>query len=106
MVAGPAAVLARSSHPAVPGPLPFHLLLLPGRLLQILLVGPDRVFGRRTARRALSRGALVPARAAERAPLLRLHRGPLSVRAHLRRLAGAVVHGSGDRAEGAGRRAR
>ena len=86
-----AAVLAGAAHPAVPGPLPVHLLLLPRRVLQGVLVRPDRVLGRRAARHALPRRALVPAGAAERPPLLRLRGRAVPVRAVLRRVAGDVV---------------
>ena len=45
LVAGARAVLAGAPDPAVPGSLPLHLLLLPRRLLQGVLGGPDLVRG-------------------------------------------------------------
>ena len=97
VVAGAAAVLAGAPHPAVPRALPLHLLLLPRRLLQGVLGRPALVLGGRAARHAVPRRALVPAGAAERPPLLRLHRRHLPVRAVLRRVAGALVPHRGRR---------
>ena len=78
LVAGVAAVLAGAPDPAVPRPLPLHLLLLPRRLLQGVL-GRSAVVRRRRAAHELLGRALVPADPAERPPLLhvggaRLHR--------------------------------
>src|SRR5690349_11369508 len=70
MVAGAAAVLAGAAHPAVPRSLPVHLLLLPRRVLQGVLVRSHRLFRGRAARAALPGRALVSAGAAERAPVL------------------------------------
>ena len=74
LVARPAAVLAGAADPAVPRPLPLHLLLLPRRLLQGVLGRSAGVRGRRAAQELLRR-ELVPADPAERPPLLPL-RGP------------------------------
>ena len=100
------AVLSGAADPAVPRSLPFHLLLLPRRLLQGVLAGPGLVRRRRAARHELLGRALVPARAAERAPLLRLRGGRLHRHPVVRRLAGAVVDECGDRADGVRHRRR
>ena len=71
-----AAVLAGPAHPAGPGRLPGHLLLLPRRLLQGVLGRPARLRGRRAAQELLGRG-LVPAHPAERPPLLPVRRAAL-----------------------------
>ena len=76
---GVAAVLAGAADPAVPGPLPLHLLLLPRRLLQGVL-GRPAVVRRRRAAHALPRRALVSADPAERPPLLPVRRDRRSSR--------------------------
>src|SRR4051794_39682653 len=91
VVAGAAAVLAGVDHPAVPWPVPLHLLLLPRRLLQGLL-GRSTVVRRRGASgRELLGRALVSPGAAERPPVLRLHCGHLPRPAGVGRVAGALV---------------
>ena len=94
LVAGVAAVLAGADHPAVPGLLPLHLLLLPRRVLQGVLGRPAVVRRRRAAHVYLGR-ALVPADPAERPPLLPLRRADLPASAAARRLEGVLVRRSG-----------
>ena len=88
-------VLAGAADPSVPRPLSFHVLLLPGRLLQGVLGRSAELRGRRTAQ-GLPGRELVPADPAEHPPLLLLHRGDLHLHPVLRRVAGAVVHEPGD----------
>ena len=95
VVAGAAAVFTGAADSSVPRTLPLHLLLLPRRVLQGLLGRPAELLRRRAAQ-GLSRRELVPADSAERPPLLFLRRGDLHLPALLRRVAGAVVHRSGD----------
>src|SRR4029079_17074900 len=89
-----AALFAGADHPALPGTLPVHLLLLPRRVLQGVL-GRPAVLRRRRAPRVVSGGALVPAARAERPPPLPLRRADLPLSALARCLAGVLVRRSG-----------
>ena len=91
-------VLAGAPDPAVSRALPGHLLLLPRRLLQGVL-GRSAVVRRRRAAEALPGRGLVPADRAERPSLLPLYRAALPGVPAARRLEGALVHRSRDRAD-------
>ena len=95
-LAGVVAVLGGAAHPAVPRPVPLHLLLLPRRVLQVVL-GRSAVMRRRRAAHALPRRELAAADPPERPPLLHVGGAGLHRLPGLRRVAGLVVPRSGDR---------
>ena len=77
MVAVVHALLASPTDSALPGRIPLHVLLLPGRLLQGVLGRSRQLRSRRAGvpRWQLSRRAKVPAHHAEHSPLLLVCRG-------------------------------
>src|SRR5258705_9089875 len=84
------AVLARAADSSVPRSFPFHLLLLPWRVLQGVLGRSAVVRGRRAAQALLGR-AVIPADSAERSSVFPLHRVHLPVPAVVRRVAGDAL---------------
>ncbi len=92
LVAALSALLGGGARPVGAGRLPADLLLLPGRLLQVLLGGSSRVRGRGAAK-DVPRRAPVPARHPEHSSLLLLRRDRLHRGARDRRVEGDVVSG-------------
>src|SRR6185369_1272793 len=90
MVAGAAPVLAGPDHSSISRPLPLHVLLLSGRVLQGVLGRSAELRGWR-ATEELHRRAFVSADSAERPPVFHVHRGAVSIFPVARRLEGALV---------------